>query len=243
MSGEGDPVLPELIELTAAMARPGRAPQILDEVCARLVDRFGCRGVGASLVDAGRVHFTTATPVALRGLQALELRLTDPPSAEAVRTGRPVFLNGTAASADGSRRAATASRHTALFAAAAAAAGVVAAAVLPLGVPAPVGAIALYAGDAREWSAVELGWAELVAVVAGGFLRSAAETERCRRAHEELLRASKRRLVVEQAKGAIAARRAIDIEEAFRMLRRYANDHNATLVEVAEAVIKLGLRI
>jgi AmiR/NasT family two-component response regulator len=48
---------------------------------------------------------------------------------------------------------------------------------------------------------------------------------------------------VEQAKGMIAAQQAIGVDAAFAVLHRYANDHNATLAEVADAVINLGLQL
>ena len=50
------------------------------------------------------------------------------------------------------------------------------------------------------------------------------------------------RVVIEQAKGMVAAQRGIGVEEAFDVLRRHARDHNATLQAVASAVVTLGLR-
>ena len=49
------------------------------------------------------------------------------------------------------------------------------------------------------------------------------------------------RVVIEQAKGMLAERRGISLEEAFQALRKHARDHNASLHEVATAVVTLGL--
>lgn len=53
----------------------------------------------------------------------------------------------------------------------------------------------------------------------------------------ELQRALESRVVIEQAKGMIAARSHIGVEEAFRRLRRHARDNNAGIHHVAQAVV------
>ncbi|MGY1668630.1 PAS domain S-box protein [Geodermatophilus sp. SYSU D00696] len=49
------------------------------------------------------------------------------------------------------------------------------------------------------------------------------------------------RVVIEQAKGMLAERRGISVDEAFQVLRRHARAHNASLQDVATAVVTLGL--
>lgn len=58
---------------------------------------------------------------------------------------------------------------------------------------------------------------------------------------QQLQQALTTRVVIEQAKGMVAAQRGIGVEEAFEVLRRHARDHNATLQAVAGAVVTLGL--
>jgi AmiR/NasT family two-component response regulator len=43
--------------------------------------------------------------------------------------------------------------------------------------------------------------------------------------------------VLEQAKGMVAERQGLDMEQAFMALRKYARNHNRRLMYVAEAVI------
>lgn len=45
------------------------------------------------------------------------------------------------------------------------------------------------------------------------------------------------RVIIEQAKGTIAARRGVSIDEAFALLRRYARNHNQKLYDLAHAII------
>jgi AmiR/NasT family two-component response regulator len=45
------------------------------------------------------------------------------------------------------------------------------------------------------------------------------------------------RIVIEQAKGAVAQARGINVDEAFTVIRGYARSHNQRLTEVAHAII------
>jgi AmiR/NasT family two-component response regulator len=45
------------------------------------------------------------------------------------------------------------------------------------------------------------------------------------------------RIVIEQAKGMVAERLDLDMEQSFAVLRGHARNHNLRLVDVAEAVI------
>jgi PAS domain S-box-containing protein len=65
--------------------------------------------------------------------------------------------------------------------------------------------------------------------------------ERLAELNEQLETALTSRVVIEQAKGMLAERRGTSVEEAFEALRKHARDHNASLHEVATAVVTLGL--
>ncbi len=67
--------------------------------------------------------------------------------------------------------------------------------------------------------------------------------QQARRTAEQLQHALTSRIIIEQAKGMIAAREAITIDQAFARLRQHARQHSAVLHEVARAVIELGLSI
>jgi AmiR/NasT family two-component response regulator len=55
--------------------------------------------------------------------------------------------------------------------------------------------------------------------------------------NEQLNHALNTRIVIEQAKGVLAERAVLDMEQAFSWLRAYARNHNLRLVEVARSVI------
>lgn len=60
---------------------------------------------------------------------------------------------------------------------------------------------------------------------------------------EQLQSALNSRVVIEQAKGVLAERAQVNLDDAFGILRTHARNHNARLREVAEAVIAGALRI
>lgn len=82
-------------------------------------------------------------------------------------------------------------------------------------------------------------WSGLVAALA----REALGHQEARKIAGQLQQALTSRVVIEQAKGMIAARKGVSVDEAFGRLRRYAREHGAVLSEVARAVVELELPV
>jgi AmiR/NasT family two-component response regulator len=78
--------------------------------------------------------------------------------------------------------------------------------------------------------------------MATGYLVHAWERDRQYRLNEQLREALASRIVIEQAKGVLAAERHISVDEAFEVLRRHARSRAVSLHSVAQAVVSLGLR-
>ncbi|SDY34028.1 ANTAR domain-containing protein [Amycolatopsis xylanica] len=64
-----------------------------------------------------------------------------------------------------------------------------------------------------------------------------------RRRAEQLQRALDRRLPIEQAKGILAERHQIGVDEAFVLLRAFCRNHNRKIDEVAQALVEHRLQI
>jgi GAF domain-containing protein len=60
---------------------------------------------------------------------------------------------------------------------------------------------------------------------------------------EQLQHALDSRVLIEQAKGVLAQAGGLDVDEAFRTLRRYARDHNLALRTVAEGVVSRSIDV
>jgi hypothetical protein len=89
------------------------------------------------------------------------------------------------------------------------------------------------------WNLDQHTWNSLVTVLT----REMLGHQQARTTAEQLRHALTSRIVIEQAKGMIAAREGISIDQAFARLREQARRHNVLLHEVARAVVELGLSV
>ena len=81
-----------------------------------------------------------------------------------------------------------------------------------------------------------------MADIAAAHLITSFEADRQRVSARQLQAALDSRVVIEQAKGMVAAQRGVSVQESFEILRRHARDRNATLRTVAEAVVARRFR-
>ena len=124
------------------------------------------------------------------------------------------------------------------FARAALAGGFRTVTVLPLRhVDRTIGSLTLFRTDEAPMppGLLDVGQA-LADVAAISVLQHRAAVE-CRQLTDQLDRALKTRVVIEQAKGVLAARDDLDMDQAFAVLRRQARRTNARISEVARQVI------
>lgn len=103
------------------------------------------------------------------------------------------------------------------------------------------GALVLLSGGPRRVLSEEsLALAQSLADFASVILQRAWEADRGRTLTAQLERALTSRVVVEQAKGILAAHWAVTVDEAFTRLRRHARAHQRSLHEVAREVVEGG---
>ncbi len=107
----------------------------------------------------------------------------------------------------------------------------------------PVGVLNLYDDKPRDWSPDDLAAAGVLADVATGYVMNATALRHERQTTQQLQHALDSRVVIEQAKGIIANHHGITVDEAYQRIRRHARSHNANLRVVAEAIVRLGLRV
>ncbi|MCA1708785.1 MAG: GAF and ANTAR domain-containing protein, partial [Actinobacteria bacterium] len=100
-----------------------------------------------------------------------------------------------------------------------------------------IGALNLFRNRAGALPEADLRAAQALADVATlGILQHRSQSE-SRSLTEQLQHALHSRIVVEQAKGILAERSRVGVDEAFSVLRRYARHHNRHLSEVAREVV------
>jgi GAF domain-containing protein len=100
-----------------------------------------------------------------------------------------------------------------------------------------IGVLSLYSSRPRCWSDEDMAVARVLADVATSCVVNASRLCQQEDLNAHLQRALKSRVVIEQAKGMTASRLSVSIDQAYRLIRRYARDHNARLQVVAEAIV------
>jgi hypothetical protein len=192
------------------------------------VDLLGVSACGILLADqTGRLNLVAASTEQARILELSQLQNAEGPCMDAYRTLTVVTCPDLTA----------AGGRWPNFAPAALDAGFRAVHAVPMRLrEQAVGAFNLFGAEAGalDAEATELGQA-LADVATIGILH-----ERAVRRHEvvteQLQVALNSRIVIEQAKGVLAERLHLDIDEAFATLRGYARQRNLKLAEVARAV-------
>ena len=101
-----------------------------------------------------------------------------------------------------------------------------------------LGALNLFSDEESHLGETELVIGQALADVATTGLLQARAMEQSRVLTEQLQRALTSRVVIEQAKGMLAERAAVDLHVAFRLLRGYARQHNVYLSDVAREVVE-----
>jgi len=107
---------------------------------------------------------------------------------------------------------------------------------------ADIGALDLYAMAVRDWPDEEIAAAQALANIAAAYMPYASELQQSCDVSTRLSDALSRRIVVEQAKGMVAGYRHIPVRQAIDVMRNYAVTHRASLQEIAEAIVVVGLR-
>jgi len=202
------------------------------ELLALLVDRcvevFGVAAAGIMLAAPdGELRVMASSSETMHCLELFELQAREGPCLDCYRSGQPVTVSNLA---DGSRWP--------RFAAEALAAGFHFAQALPMSLRGTtIGALNLFHNETIEMSAEDLGGAQALASVATiAILQHRASIE-AQTLNQQLQHALNSRIVVEQAKGILAERDNISMEQAFTALRALARTINRQLVEAAETVI------
>jgi GAF domain-containing protein len=206
---------------------------VLHDLTEQITSVLGISGAGVSLLDGAALRYVTALDERAEHVEQYQEEHQRGPCVEACRSGETVSV-GDLRDRPG---------RWGGFAEFALGHGVRAVAGIPMRVNGyALGALNLYHGEARTWSDDELEVARVLAAIATSYLVNASELERQRRTAEQLQLALDSRIVIEQAKGIIAAERGTTVDEAFKVLRNHARSHGADLRGTAEAVVKFGLR-
>jgi hypothetical protein len=165
---------------------------------------------------------------AMRVLELFELQAQEGPCLDCYHTGR-VVVNDDLAAADGRWE------H---FGAEAVAAGFSSVCAVPMRLRGSViGALNLFRTAPGEMGSTDLEAAQALSDVATIAILQHRASREALILNEQLNQALNTRIVIEQAKGMVAEREGMDMEQSFSLLRTHSRNHNLRLADVARNVI------
>jgi GAF domain-containing protein len=208
--------------------------EVLYQLTDQVVDVLGVDGAGVSLADRdGGLTFVTATDDRVTQVEEQQVEMGEGPCQDAHRSGDRV----TAADLGVEQR-------WPRYAPGTLALGFRAVAGIPMLVEDHrVGALNLYARDAREWPADVLEVAQLLADMATGYILNARTLSASEALARQLQHALESRIVIEQAKGIVAERHGVATSVAFERIRAHARSSQRKLHDVAADLVQRTLHL
>jgi GAF domain-containing protein len=222
-----------MVELADTLVDEFDVVELLTLLADRCVEVLDVSAAGLILVaPEGDLRVMASSSEAMRVLELFELQSQEGPCMDCYRAGVPV-VNQDLAEVDG---------RWPRFAPEALEAGFHAAYALPMRLRGTVvGALNLFRVDQGAMDEADIVAAQALADVATiAILQHRAALE-AQVVNEQLNHALNSRVVIEQAKGVLAERLGLDMEQSFSRLRNHARNHNLRLVDVARDVISGAL--
>jgi AmiR/NasT family two-component response regulator len=227
-----DQTLDCLLAFARQLATDREISDVLNDLSAHLTELLHVFGAGVSLLSDHQMRFATSDRSVLIELELVQEAEQRGPCVDAGRSGEPVLAGRLVEHGRAWPRYVERAREL----------GIAAVAAVPIRDGKVIGTIDLYDTVTRHWSEREVKIATLLAHMAAGYLHSSATIEAERRTREQLQSALESRVVIEQAKGILAASQRISVDEAFRRLRKRANDQRKSLRSIAESVVEYGIQ-
>jgi GAF domain-containing protein len=218
-----------LVELADTLVADFDVVELLSLLAERCVDVLDVGAAGLMLVaPEGDLRVVASSSEAMRLLELFELQSQEGPCLDCYRTGQSVLNQDLSTDNDRWPR----------FAPEARAAGFASVHALPMRLRGNViGALNLFhvhPGQMREADVVA---AQAMADVATIAILQHRATFEAQAVNDQLNHALNSRIVIEQAKGMVAERESVHIEQAFSLLRNHSRNHNTRLADVARSVI------
>ncbi len=222
-----------LVELADTLVGDFDVVELLTRLADRCVEVLDVDAAGLMLMAPdGDLRVMASSSAAMRVLELFELQSHEGPCLDCYRTGEAV-LNQDLATADG---------RWPRFTVEAVQAGFRSVQALPLRVRGSViGALNLFQRESTEMTQGDLNAAQSLADVATvAILQHRGDVE-TQLVNAQLHHALHSRIAIEQAKGVIAERESLDLEQAFTRLLTHARNHHLRLADVAHEVIRRTL--
>lgn len=222
------------VELVDTLVGEFDVIDVLTGLTGRCVELLGAAAAGVLLADAdGTLRVIGASTEQVKMLELFQVQNQQGPCLESFTTGRIVI--------NADMRLGS---PWPIFAAESTAAGFPSVCAIPLRLKSVIlGCLNLFMSEPVELSDEDVALARALADVASIAIVQDQATRDSVIREGHLQHALQSRIAIEQAKGMIAERAQLDMDEAFQRLRRYARNNNRGLTEVAEAIASGALTI
>lgn len=223
------------VELADTLVDDFDVIEFLQMLTRRATELLDVTEAGLLLADpVGTLQLMASSSERTRALELFQLQNEQGPCLDCYRTGEPVIAEDLAAErarwprfVPEARKDDFASVHA-----------------LPLRLRQEViGVLGLFGGTPGRLSEADLTAGQGMAHIATIGLLSQRALGESQASSDQLQHALDSRVIIEQAKGVLAERGGIDMDEAFQKLRHYARSHNQRLSDVAQDVINRNVDI
>jgi transcriptional regulator with GAF, ATPase, and Fis domain len=227
---DGELLTDTFVELTDIMVAGFDVIEFLHMLTDRSVQLLDVDAAGLLLADPrGELRVVAASSEAVRLIELFQLQNAQGPCLDCFRSGQAVHAADLAAETARWPR----------FAPAAQQAGFTAVQALPMRLRDQViGALNLFRASPGAFDVADMRVGQALADVATISLLQERGMRRSETLNEQLQTALNSRVVIEQAKGKLAERLGVDMDQAFSLLRDFARARNRRLSELSQAFVQ-----
>ena len=226
-----DLLIRTLVELADSLVDDFDVVELLTLLTDRCVEAFEVDDAGLMLAApiGGPLRVMASSSAAMRDLELAELQSSEGPCVDCYGSGEPVRNADLASATD----------RWPQFAPAALAAGFRSVSAVPMrwrGTT--IGALNLFRADPGELDDADIDAARAFADVATIAILQHQAAVDARTVNDQLNHALNSRVIIEQAKGMLAERAGLGVDEAFLWLRAHARRHNLRLAALAQDLLE-----
>ena len=218
-----------MVELADTLVDDFDIVELLTTLSDRCIEVLDIEAAGIMLATPdGKLQVVTSSSEAMRIVELFELQSAEGPCLECFHSRQPVVNQDLTTAAD----------RWPHFAPVAVQAGFRAADAIPMRLRGRIiGALNLFRTEVGSMSEDDVVIAQALADIATIAILQNRDTVATREVNAQLETALSSRIVIEQAKGMIAERQRIPVDEAFNRLRSHARNHNLRLAAVAAGTV------
>lgn len=235
MATREERLIETLVELADTLVDDFDVIEFLHMLTSRATELLGVAEAGLLLADpGGQLQLMASSSERTRALELFQLQNEEGPCLECFRTGKPVIAEDLDAERGRWPR----------FVPEACRDGFASVHAVPLRLRQDViGVLGLFGATSGRLSDADLMAGQGMAHIATISLLHQRAIGEAHSTADQLQLALDTRIVIEQAKGVLAERGHLDMDEAFQSLRTYARSHNQRLSDLADAVVNRNVDI